>query len=184
MDQGTIVLIVGVAVVAALLIWIGMAVKRSQDLRRRFGPEYEHLVQATGDKRKAEAELDARQRRVEKLHIKPLDESRLARYRDAWRDVQARFVDDPRQAVGEADRLVGEVMNERGYPVGDFEQRAADISVDHPAVVMHYRAAHDVARRNDSGEVGTEDLRQALIHYRALFDDLLETREAVVAARQ
>ncbi len=183
MSQETMIFIAAAVVIAALLVWIGMTLRRSQALHERFGPEYERLVQAVGDKRKAEAELDARQRRVEKLHIQPLPADQLSRYREEWRTVQTRFVDDPKRAVAEADRLVGEVMNARGYPVGDFEQRAADVSVDHPNVVMHYRAAHEVALRSADQKAGTEDLRQALIHYRALFEDLLETREAVGVRR-
>jgi hypothetical protein len=178
MEQGSIILIGGLVLIAALLVWIGVSLSRSQALRARFGPEYEHTVQTVGGKRKAEAELDARERRVQKLQIKPLAETQLSRYRDSWRGVQTRFVDDPSRAVAEADRLVQDVMNERGYPVGDFEQNAADISVDHPKVVTHYRAAHDIARRSADGQASTEDLRQALIHYRALFDDLLETQES------
>lgn len=177
MEQGSIILIGGLVLIAALLVWIGVSLSRSQALRARFGTEYEHTVQTVGGKRKAEAELDARQERVRRLHIKPLAEVQLNRYRESWRGVQTRFVDDPRRAVSEADRLVADVMNARGYPVGGFEQNAADISVDHPAVVTNYRAAHDIASRSADGQASTEDLRQALIHYRALFDDLLETRE-------
>ncbi len=179
MADQTLIFVVAAVVVVGLLVWIGLSLRRSQALHAHFGPEYERLVHAVGDKRKAEAELHARERRVQKLHIQPLPEDQLGRYREAWRGVQTRFVDDPKRAVAEADRLVGEVMNARGYPVADFEQRAADVSVDHPGVVMHYRAAHDVAVRNADQQVSTEDFRQALIHYRELFDDLLETGETV-----
>ena len=175
----TIVVIVAAAVIVGLVVWIGLALRRSRALRQRFGPEYQRLVETAGNKRKAEAELDARRRRVEKLHIQPLPEPEVGRYHDAWREVQAQFVEDPKQAVADADRLVGEVMHARGYPVGDFEQRAADVSVDHSHVVTHYRAAHDVAVRSAENQADTEDLRQALIHYRALFEDLLEAREPV-----
>lgn len=183
MPQGTIVFIVGAIVIAALLVWVGLTFRRTQMLRAHFGPEYERVARTVGDKRRAEAELEARQRRVHKLHIKPLAEADLGPYREAWRGVQTRFVDDPKRAVAEADRLVGDVMSARGYPVGDFEQNAADVSVDHPGVVTHYRAAHELAVRSAEGQAGTEDLRQALIHYRALFDDLLETRESVGGGR-
>jgi hypothetical protein len=183
MPQGTIVFIVGAVVIAALLVWVGLTLRRTQMLRAHFGPEYERVAQKVGGKRRAETELVARQRRVQKLHIKPLAEAELGRYREAWRGLQTRFVDDPKRAVAEADGLVGDVMNARGYPVGDFEQNAADVSVDHPGVVTHYRAAHDLALRGADGQAGTEDLRQALIHYRALFDDLLETREPVEGGR-
>ncbi len=183
MTQQTIIFVVAAVVIAALLVWIGLSLRRSQALHAHFGPEYERLVQAVGDKRKAEAELDARQRRVQKLHIQPLPEDQLGRYRESWRGVQTRFVDDPKRAVAEADRLVGEVMNARGYPVADFEQRAADVSVDHPNVVMHYRAAHELAARSADQQASTEDFRQGLIHYRELFDDLLETGETAKATR-
>jgi hypothetical protein len=183
MPEGTIVFIVGAVILAGLHVWIGVTMRRTQMLRARFGPEYDHTVRDVGDKRRAEAALDARQKRVQRLHIKPLAESQLGRYREAWRAVQTRFVDDPKRAVAEADRLVADVMNARGYPVGDFEQNAADVSVDHPNVVTHYRAAHEIAGRSADGRAGTEDLRQALIHYRALFDDLLETRESAPGAR-
>jgi hypothetical protein len=181
MPEGTIVFIVGATIVViGLLAYIAMSMRRTQMLRARFGPEYDHLARTLGDRTRVEKELDQRQRRVSRLHIRPLEENQLGRYRDSWRSVQTQFVDDPKRAVAEADRLVQDVMNARGYPVGEFEQNAADISVDHPNVVMHYRAAHDVAGRSAAGQASTEDLRQALIHYRALFDDLLETRESTV----
>lgn len=183
MPERTIVFIVGGVILIGLLVWIGMTLRRTQALRAHFGPEYERVARTVGDKRKTEAELEARQRRVQRLHIKPLAEAQLGQYRNAWRGVQSRFVDDPTRALAEADQLVADVMNARGYPVGDFEQNAADVSVDHPNVVLHYRAAHEVAGRSAGGQASTEDLRQALIHYRALFDDLLETRESVGGGR-
>jgi hypothetical protein len=128
-----------------------------------------------GDQRGAQAELEARQKRVEQLDIRSLSPSDRARFADAWRATQAHFVDDPSAAIGEADRLVTDVMKARGYPIGDFEQRAADVSVDHPRVVENYRAARDTALRNERGQASTEDLRQAMVHYRALFEDLLES---------
>ena len=162
MTQQTSIVLIAVAavVILGLLAWIGLRLSRSRALRRRFGPEYQRVVETAGDRRKAEAELEARRRRVEKLHIRPLPESDLGRYHEAWRGVQARFVEDPKQAVAEADRLVGEVMQARGYPVGDFEQRAADVSVDHPRVVTHYRAAHGIAARSAESQASTEDLRR------------------------
>ena len=122
----------------------------------------------------AEAELAAREERVQQLHIRPLELAERERFTSAWQGVQARFVDEPREAVSQADELIAEVMAARGYPMGDFEQRAADISVDHPSVVEHYRAAHAVATRRDAG---TEDLRQAMVHYRTLFEDMIEAGE-------
>ena len=135
-------------------------------------------MKGSGDRGKAEAELARRAERVKALHIRPLEPAQRARFADAWRADQARFVDDPTQAVAEADRLVGELMQARGYPVGDFEQRAADVSVDHPHVVENYRTAHDIAVRQARGEADTEALRKAMVHYRALFDDLLDSGPA------
>jgi hypothetical protein len=162
-------------VLIGVIVWITMNRMRSQRLRQRFGPEYDRTVREEGNLRKAEAALEARARRVAKLHIRPLNAADADRFDSAWRGVQARFVDDPRGAVTEADRLVGELMAARGYPVGEFEQRVADISVDHPDVVVNYRAAREIAVRHSEGKADTEDLRQAMVHYRALFRDLLET---------
>jgi hypothetical protein len=130
-----------------------------------------------GDKRRAEEELAARQKRVETFHIRSLTAEERSRFSEAWHAVQARFVDDPSGAIVDADQLVKQVMETRGYPMGDFEQRAANISVDHPAVVTNYRAAREIAMENRNGNVNTEKLRQAMVHYRALFEDLLETTE-------
>jgi hypothetical protein len=169
-----IILIVALVLVGAVAVWLAVQRRRSQDLRRQFGPEYKHTLREAGNVHKAEAELAARRERVEQLHIRPLDPDARRRFLSAWDQTQARFVDDPRGAVTEADDLVNRVMQARGYPIGDFEQRAADISVDHPAVVEHYRAAQRVAEANRRGQAGTEDLRQALVRYRALFADLLD----------
>jgi hypothetical protein len=162
------------AIVVAAGLWFVMETRRRRRLRARFGPEYERTVHDVGNVRRAEATLEARARRVERLQIRALSAADSARFAETWRELQTRFVDAPQEAVTEADRLIGEVMTARGYPLGDFDQRSADISVDHPQVVAHYRAARDIARRQGSGEATTEDLRQALVHYRALFEDLLE----------
>lgn len=176
MEPTMLWLIVAVAAVAvAAVVWYGVSRRRTQHLRTRFGPEYDDTLRRRGDVRKAEAELESRARRVEALHIRPLGRDDAERFSRSWRAVQARFVDDPGGAVSEADRVVGEVMAARGYPVGDFEQRVADVSVDHPGVVMNYRAARDIAMQHSRGEASTEDLRQSMVHYRALFADLLET---------
>jgi hypothetical protein len=159
----------------AAIVWLGMSRRRSQQLRQRFGPEYDHTIRSQGNVKRAEAELEARAKRVESLNIRPLDPDTARRFDGAWRAVQARFVDDPEGAVTEADRLVGEAMAARGYPIGEFEQRVADISVDHADVVMNYRAAREIALQHQQGKATTEDLRQAMVHYRALFTDLLET---------
>ncbi len=179
MDQRTIVLIGAIVLVLAIAAaaWVWLRRRRTDLLRRRFGPEYQRAVETTGDVRKAEADLEARQRRVAKFPIRPLSPADQTRYLESWREIQTRFVDDPKEAVAEADRVVKEVLQARGYPMSDFEQRVADISVDHPAVVSNYRAAREIARRSASGEASTEELRQSLVYYRALFEDLLETAE-------
>ncbi len=176
-DMNTLVAVVVavIVVILLLLLWSMGQRRRSEQLRERFGPEYEHAVEETGDKRRAEAELAARAKRVRSLDIHPLNVEQRHRFALSWRNVQASFVDNPTGAVQEADRLVAEVMKTRGYPVGDFEQRAADISVDHPQIVQNYRAAHDIAMRNSQGKASTEDLRKALVYYRNLFDELLAT---------
>jgi hypothetical protein len=176
MDPRTTWMLIAAIVVVAIAAagWYVWRTRRSERLRKRFGPEYERTVREAGNVARAEASLAAREVRVAKLHLKPLTAEDRTRYGRGWRTVQTRFVDDPEGAVTEADRLVGDVMHARGYPVGDFEQRVADISVDHPNVVMHYRAARDIAQEHARGRASTEDLRQAMVHYRALFSDLLE----------
>lgn len=146
--------------------------KRKQGLREGFGPEYHEMRSRYGDG--IYDELEARQKRVEAYKIRPLSGEDSRRYGEQWRSTQARFVDDPSGAIAEADGLICEVMEKRGYPVGEFEQQSADVSVEHPQVVQNYRTAHEVSRRNDRGEANTEDLRQAMVHYRALFMELLE----------
>lgn len=173
-EQNLIIILVASVLLLALVgFWVWRAQKR-RELKLLFGPEYQRAVEAAGDRRKAEAELEARRRRVEKLDVHPLPEGDRQRYAEVWRSVQVHFVDDPRRAVDEADGLVGEVMSARGYPLAEFEQRVADISVDYPDVVTHYRAAHNVATRDGSAPASTEELRTALLHYRALFQDLIE----------
>ena len=185
-NQGQIII-----VVIALMIAIGVGVwfytqkRRTRNLKDRFGPEYDRAVQESDGQGHAEAELQKRERRVEQLDIRPLAVSEREAFAERWRSAQAQFVDDPGGAITEADRLVSEVMQARGYPVGDFEQRTADISVDHPRVVANHRAAQEIALRNERGDADTEALRKAMVHYRALFEDLLETGEpATTEARQ
>jgi hypothetical protein len=175
MDQNAIVLIVAIAIAIAVAGWFVWRQQRSSRLRRRFGREYHHEVERTGNISQAEATLAAREKRVARLHIKPLMADDAARFAHAWDVIQTQFVDDPRGAVTEADKVVGEVMLARGYPVGDFEQQVADISVDHPDVVMNYRAAREIAEQHARGQASTEDLRQAMVYYRALFRDLLDS---------
>jgi len=163
------IVVIGLAVVA----WFVLKTNRTKQLRSRFGPEYENAVRSEGSASAAEKALQARQHRVERLKIVPLTQEQRARFADVWENEQAHFVDEPRAAVDAADRLVGDVMRARGYPVSDFEQRVADVSVDHPVVVENYRVAHGIAVRDRREAVDTEELRQAMIHYRALFADLL-----------
>ena len=174
--MGTWVWIVIVAaVVAAFLVLAAFALsgRRRRKLKERFGPEYDRAVETAGGRREAEAELREREQWREELEIRELTPAARDRYFDDWRVVQARFVDAPGAAVTDADRLVQQVMRDRGYPVDDFETRAEALSVDHPHVVEHYRAAHGVWAANERGEATTEDLRQSLVHYRSLFEELL-----------
>lgn len=175
MDNNLLILvaIVLIAIVGGLIFF---SRRRSNHLRERFGPEYERQVQELGSRSKAEADLAEREKRVGKLTIQPLSPADQDRFLDRWTKVQATFVDDPERSVDYADALLAEVMSARGYPVSDFEQRAGDISVDHPNVVQHYRAGHDIALRHSRGEASTDDLRQALIHYRSLFEELVTER--------
>jgi hypothetical protein len=175
MDDTTL-MVAALVIVVLLAIAITMWSRRrqSQHLERQFGPEYGRAVDELGSRDKAEAELLARKKRVDKLDIVPLSPSDAQRFNQHWRSIQARFVDNPHGVLAEADRLVRELMQVRGYPMGDFDRRAADISVHHPGVVDHYRAAHGLAERDQRGEVDTEGMRQAVLHYRALFAELLE----------
>jgi hypothetical protein len=160
---------------AIVALFVSQRQKQSRRLQRRFGPEYGRAIDEMGSRTKAEAELEAREKRVGQLTIVSLSPSDAARFTQAWTAMQGRFIDNPKGVVAEADRLVRELMMKRGYPMGDFERRAADISVDHPAVVENYRAAQSIAVRDGRGEANTEELRKAVVHYRTLFDELLET---------
>ncbi|MFN0070489.1 MAG: hypothetical protein ACKVVP_03230 [Chloroflexota bacterium] len=178
MDNGlTIVLVLAVVVLGAIAAWLYLQKRRTDQLQDRFGPEYQQVVSSEGDRGRAEAALEARAKRVSRLDIRALSVDESRQFSDRWRLAQAQFVDDPVAATDEADALVGEVMQARGYPMGDFQQQAEDISVDHPQVVEHYRAAHEIALRSSDHRADTEELRTAFVHYRALFDDLLETEE-------
>lgn len=165
------------SVLVIAIVWMYFRQKRSKDLRSHFGPEYDRVIQQEGTQRRAESELGKREARVRRLAIRPLARDRSTLYARRWNDQQARFVDEPKAAVVEADHLVEEVMKERGYPVGEFEQRAADISVDHPRVVENYRAAHEITLREQRGQASTEDLRAAMLYYRDLFRELLDELE-------
>ena len=180
MSTGVIVaIVIGVVVIIALVVVLAAVAKRrrtSKQLQEHYGPEYEREVERTGSRKDAESKLEERQERRSQLDIRPLDPQARDRYAESWRTTQARFVDDPENSVRESHRLVGEVMRERGYPVGDdFDRQAEDVSVDHPGVASNYRSANEISQRNDRGEASTEDLRQALVHYRSLFDELLDS---------
>jgi hypothetical protein len=180
-------LIIGFAVlvVAGIVVWYSLRRRRTARLRTQFGAEYDRAVKEDGGRRHAEAGLKERTARVQSLSIRPLAAGDRARFGESWDRVQARFVDGPGGAVTEADQLLHDVMSTRGYPVSDFEQRAADISVDHPLVMENYRTAHAIAVRQTQGRANTEDLRQAMIHYRTLFGELVgeaELTSAKVAA--
>ena len=167
-----------IAAVAVLLIAaIVMSIRKKQrtkQLQSQFGPEYDRTIDSADNKRKAESELAARQERREQLDVRPLSSAARERYTTQWQTVQAQFVDNPSGAVGSADTLIQSVMADRGYPVDDFDSRAADVSVDHPQVVENYREGHRLAEQCANGNGSTEELRQAMRHYRALFDELVE----------
>jgi len=162
-----------VAVVLAVVAWLIVQRRRSVHLKRRFGPEYDLTVSEFRSRTKAETELQKREDRVARLKIVPLTPADAARFSKAWNELQSRFIDNPKGVVAHADQLVRELMQERGYPVGDFERQAADISVDHPGVVATYRVAQGIAASDARGEADTEELRKAVIYYRTLFDELL-----------
>jgi hypothetical protein len=177
-----VVAVVSVALVAAVGYWL-VRLRRRHILRDQFGEEYEIVLEEHGSKRQAERELAARQERHDHLDIRPLDPVLHKRYAEQWRAVQARFVDEPSAAFEEADRLVEDVMADRGYPVGDLNQRMADLSVEHSSVLRHYRRAHQIAQASAAGHATTEDLREGMVQYRELFDALLEHQAAMPTNR-
>jgi type VI protein secretion system component VasK len=169
-----VLIAIAVVAVLAVVVWQALARRRTGRLQHRFGPEYNRTLSTADSKRAAEAELQAREEHRRQLEIRSLSQTARDRYLRSWQSVQAQFVDDPRGAVASADSLIQSVMAERGYPVDDFDQRAADISVDHPQVVENYRQGHRLAQASADRNDSTEDLRQAMRHYRALFDELVE----------
>ena len=182
LNTNTLIIIAVIVVAVVALAYLIVKQRRTSQLRGQFGPEYERALEESGGRRKAEAELADRAKRVQGFTIKPLAPGDRERYGARWTTVQGEFVDNPEVAVTQASALLTEVMAARGYPTGDFEQQSADLSVDHPVFVQNYRAAHDISLRHAQGEANTEDLRQAMIHYRALFDDLvLESGSAITA---
>jgi hypothetical protein len=171
-----------VVVIAAIAFVALQRKRRTTNLKTKFGDaEYSRAVDQGGNRRTAEAKLNERTERVEALNVRPLSEGDRIRFLESWRGVQTRFVDGPAGAVTEADQLLGDVMATRGYPVSNFEQRAADISVGHPAVLENYRQAHEIALKQTRGQANTEELRQAMVHYRTLFNELVGEPIASVA---
>jgi len=174
MSTSSVIILIAVIVAVAVVGWMYLQTQRTRKLRARYGKEYDRAVDQFGDRRRAETDLEERQKRIELLNIRQLTREECDRFSTAWHKEQEHFVDDPHSAVARADELVREAMGSRGYPTGDFEQRVADISVDHPHLVEHYRAAHQIALRDERGEATTEDLRTAMQHFRQLFEELLD----------
>lgn len=175
-----------IVIAVALLLLIGVILglvfysrRRSKKLQEHFGSEYDRIVQKTGSQKAAEAELEQRRKHVEALNIRPLTKDERDRYVADWTEIQAKFVDNPARAIKDADRLIIEVMVVRAYPVADFEERAAELSVNYPEVVSNYRSAHEIALKNEQQTADTEELRQAMVHYRSLFNELIETEQPV-----
>ena len=172
-------IVIGIAAVVALLVvvWTAIRTNRTKQLHEQFGSEYDRVAADAPTKRDAESELRERQQRREQFDIRPLSDDERNRFRSRWLAIQAEFVDDPSASVSKADSLIQNVMRERGYPVDDFDTRAGDLSVDHPDVVENYRAGHGIAVAHERGNAGTEELRKAVQHYRALFEELVEDRQ-------
>jgi len=173
-----VLIIIAAIIILAAVGWTMYRKQRSRELRTHFGPEYDRAFRQYGESAKAEEALAARQKRMEKVSIRPLTDTERDRFANLWNSVQSRFVDDPSGSIHQADQLVTDVMVARGYPMADFNRRAEDISVDHPHVVSNYRTAHEIALSGESGQASTEDLRKAVVCYRMLFDELLETHVA------
>jgi hypothetical protein len=175
MSSTLIIVLVLLLVVGAVLVAVGLVANRRRALRQKFGPEYDRVVESTDDRRAAERELRERERKHAELELRPLEPASRDRYAASWEEIQVRFVDAPDRAVGEADELVTRLIAERGYPTGDYDDQLAHLSVEHARTLDHYRQAHEINERNSRGEATTEQLRQALVHYRSLFAELLGT---------
>jgi hypothetical protein len=183
MTQTQIALVVIAVIAIVAVVALVVLRRRSAKLRARFGPEYDRVVAEKGNRFKAEAQLESVEKRVKSYSLQPLSATDHDRFQHAWRKIQATFVDDPARALSEADQLIGTVMLARGYPPSDFENRAAEISVDHATVIENYRAGHDIALRHAQRQATTEDLRKGMIHYRALFDELMGEEQVPLRAR-
>jgi hypothetical protein len=175
MSPVTVIILIIVILVVIAGIFFGVRASRRKQLQKTFGPEYDRAVADTGSRADAEKELREREKRHAELELKPLSPESQARYAATWEEVQIQFVDNPEEAVARADELVTQLIAERGYPTGDYDDQVANLSVDHARTLGHYRDAHAISERSRNGEASTEDLRQALVHYRALFADLLGT---------
>lgn len=179
-----ILVLIGIVLVAAIAIWFAMRQRRTHALRDRFGDEYDRTLHEHGRRSAAEEALEKREERVAELDIRPLTPANKAQFIHEWQDVKADFVDSPVEAALHADRLLAKIMQVRGYPMADFDRRYEDLTVDHREVAVHYRAGHEIAERQGRGEATTEDLRQAMQHYEALFDDLVsDTDERAMVDR-
>jgi hypothetical protein len=183
MSTTVAIILITVILLAAVAAW-ALLQRRTTTLRRRFGPEYDRALGEYGNRLRAEQALERRAERTEKYHIRPLAREEQQRFIEEWRLAQGRFVDDPALAIRDADHLVSEVMRQRGYPMAEFDRRAEDLSVDHPHVIRNYRAAHDIAAAEQQGRANTEDLRRGMVHYRELFDELLEIQPAEMPERR
>jgi hypothetical protein len=175
MSGGQVIVLVIVLLVLAVVAVLAVRATRRRRLQSTFGPEYDRVVADTGNRADAEKELQERQKRHAELELKELSPEASARYRESWEEVQIQFVDNPSEAVKTADELVTSLIAERGYPTGEYDDRLADLSVEHASTLQHYRDAHEISDRSRDGSAATEDLRQALVHYRVLFADLLGT---------
>jgi hypothetical protein len=176
-------LLIGVVIVIALILYFAFRRRRSTALREHFGEEYDRTVETAGGRGKAEAALEERERRVAELDIRPLRPQERAEFTGEWQEVKALFVESPVEAVHHADRLLANVMKTRGFPMADFDRRYEDLTVDHAEVARHYREGHEITMRHNRGEASTEDLRQAMIHFEALFDELVKDTEDESSAR-
>jgi hypothetical protein len=184
MGTTSLLILVAVILIVAIATWGFLLQRRSNRLRGRFGPEYDNAIHEYGDRSRAEKALERRAERTEKYHIRSLSKEEQQRFTEEWRHTQARFVDDPAAAIRDADHAVCEVMRMRGYPMADFERRAEDLSVDYPDVIRTYRTAHGIALAEQAGRASTEDLRRAMVFYRELFDELLETQPAITPEKR